>query len=86
MRYRSFINCRIIADPRTGEAVAEITGGTPPYSIIWNNDPELNQGSIRLNESGEVNLTVIDSEGQEENPSKWFSLTTSRLLLIRFLL
>ena len=66
VRYRSFINCRIIADPRTGEAVAEITGGTPPYSIIWNNDPELNQGSIRLNESGEVNLTVIDSEGQEE--------------------
>ncbi len=66
VRYRSFINCRIIADPRTGEAVAEITGGTPPYSIIWNNDPELNQGSIRLNESGEVNLTVTDSEGQEE--------------------
>jgi len=50
--------------------IAEINGGTPPYSIVWNNDPELNKESIRLMESGAVDLTVTDSEGQTEKLRK----------------
>jgi hypothetical protein len=74
VRYRSRVNCRIIADPKSGEAVAEISGGTPPYSIVWNNNPEMNEGSIRLSESGEVELTVTDSEGQEEKAKQLIML------------
>ena len=74
VRYRSRVNCRIIADPKSGEAVAEISGGTPPYSIVWNNNPEMNEGSIRLSESAEVELTVSDSEGQEEKAKQLIML------------
>jgi len=65
VRYRSRTHCGFRVNPNTGEITSEIEGGVPPYRIVWNNDPKLNTESIKISESGEVELTVIDSEGEE---------------------
>ncbi|MFN8164705.1 MAG: T9SS type A sorting domain-containing protein [Bacteroidia bacterium] len=63
------IHCRMIVNPSNGSAVAEVDGGVPPYSFVWDGDPENNSPLASVKESGTVTVTVIDANGEKTSAS-----------------
>ena len=47
----------------TGSASANITGGTAPYTYLWNSDPDNNTDNISNLPAGNYSLTVTDANG-----------------------
>ncbi|MEL6253678.1 MAG: gliding motility-associated C-terminal domain-containing protein [Bacteroidota bacterium] len=50
----------------------ELSGGSTPYTFIWNNDPSLNTDTLYNQSAGNFSLRIVDGNTCEENLS--FSL------------
>lgn len=46
-----------------GSATAVATGGTAPYSYLWNTVPEQNSANVNFNTGGNYSVTVTDANG-----------------------
>ncbi|MBC7746274.1 MAG: tandem-95 repeat protein, partial [Flavobacterium sp.] len=53
-------SCKNTSD---GKIIVEVTGGTLPYSYVWNNDPTLNTNTLEKIVSGTYQITVTDALG-----------------------
>lgn len=57
----SVINHAICSDSNEGEATVEITGGTPPYDILWNDPNQQTTASATNLAAGSYTVTITDA-------------------------
>lgn len=63
-----------------GSVWAEVSGGSPPYEYLWNNDPALNADSLFNLSAGTYSLVLRDNNSCQESSS--YTLTNQEAPLI----